>query len=306
MPIKVKDNLPAVHQLEKEGIFVMTETRAVHQDIRPLKIAILNLMPEKSKTELQLLRRLSNTPIQLEVDFFHPESHESKNTSKEHLDEFYTNFKKIKSKKYDGLIITGAPVETLNFEDVDYWDELKQIMEWSKHNVSSTLFMCWAAQAGLYYHYNINKYPLDKKQFGLFKHAVHDTTCPLVRGFDDVFWAPHSRHTAIKKEDISKVKDLKIISESDEAGVYIVASKKNNQIFVTGHSEYDPLTLLQEYERDKAKGMDIGLPKNYLKEGGNSKEPVVKWRSHSTLLFSNWINYYVYQTTPFNINEINN
>lgn len=305
MPIKVKDNLPAIGQLEKEGIFVMTETRAVHQDIRPLRIAILNLMPEKSKTELQLLRRLSNTPIQLEVDFFHPETHESKNTSKEHLEEFYTTFSRIKTKKYDGLIITGAPVETMNFEEVDYWDELKEIMEWSKHNVSSTLFMCWAAQAGLYYHHNINKYILEKKQFGLFKHRVNDTTCPLVRGFDDEFWAPHSRHTTIKKEDILKVKDLEIISESDEAGVYMVASKKNNQIFITGHSEYGPSTLLQEYERDKAKGKEIELPKNYLKADEPIKNPIVKWRSHSTLLYSNWINYYVYQVTPFDIDKIN-
>jgi len=302
MPIKVKDNLPAVNQLEKEGIFAMTETRAIHQDIRPLRIAILNLMPEKSKTELQLLRRLSNTPIQLEVDFFHPVTHESKNTSKEHLNEFYTSFSKIKSRKYDGLIITGAPVETLNFKEVDYWDELKEIMEWSKHNVTSTLFMCWAAQAGLYYHHNINKHGLDKKQFGLFKHTVNDKTCPLVRGFDDVFWAPHSRHTSIKKEDILKNKDLKIISESDEAGVYIVESK--NQVFVTGHSEYDIRTLLDEYERDKKQGKDIDPPKNYLKEGDES--PVVKWRSHSTLLFSNWINYYVYQITPFDIDKIDN
>jgi len=304
MPIKVKDKLPAINQLEKEGIFVMTETRAVHQDIRPLKIAILNLMPEKLKTELQLLRRLSNTPIQLEVDFFHPETHESKNTSKEHLNEFYTSFSKLKSRKYDGLIITGAPVETLNFEEVDYWDELKEIMEWAKHNVSSTLFMCWAAQAGLYYHYNIGKYALEKKQFGLFRHTINDTTCPLVRGFDDVFWAPHSRHTTVKKEDLLKVKDLEIVSESDEAGVYIVVSKKNNQIFITGHSEYDPFTLLDEYERDKAKGKDIGLPKNYLKEGDAVKEPVVRWRSHSSLLYSNWIDYYVYQITPFDIDKI--
>jgi len=304
MPIKIKDNLPAINQLEKEGIFVMTETKAAQQDIRPLKIAILNLMPEKSKTELHLLRRLSNTPIQLEVDLFHPETHDSKNTPKEHLNEFYTSFSKIKSKKYDGLIITGAPVETLNFEEVDYWDELKEIMEWSKHNVSSTLFLCWAAQAGLYYHHNINKHALDKKQFGLFKHTVNDTTCPLVRGFDDVFWAPHSRHTTIKKEDLLKVDDLKIISESDEAGVYIAVSKKHNQVFVTGHSEYGPLTLLQEYNRDISQGKDIDPPKNYFKEGDTSKLPVVKWRSHSTLLYSNWINYYVYQITPFDINKI--
>ncbi len=304
MPIKVKDKLPAINQLENEGIFVMTESRAVHQDIRPLRIAILNLMPEKTKTELQLLRRLSNTPIQIEVDFFHPETHESKNTSKEHLNEFYTSFSKIKSRTYDGLIITGAPVETLDFEEVDYWDELKKIMEWSKHNVSSTLFMCWAAQAGLYYHYNIRKHTLDKKQFGLFRHKINDTTCPLVRGFDDVFWAPHSRHTHIKKEDLLNVKDLQIISESDEAGAYIIISKKNNQIFITGHSEYDPFTLLEEYERDKAKGKEIDLPKNYLKEGNVIKEPVVKWRSHSTLLYSNWINYYVYQITPFDIDKI--
>jgi homoserine O-succinyltransferase len=261
-------------------------------------------MPEKPKTEAQLLRRLSNTPLQLEVDLLHPETHNCKTTSKEHLDEFYTSFSKIKSKKYDGLIITGAPVETLDFNEVNYWDELKEIIEWAKHNVTSTLFLCWAAQAALYHDYNIKKHPLDKKQFGIFKHKVNDKNCPLVRGFDDVFWAPHSRHTTIKKEDILKNKDLKLISESDEAGVYIVEAK--NQIFVTGHSEYDTHTLLDEYERDKKKGIGIDAPKNYFKGGNTSKTPCVKWRSHSTLLFSNWVNYYLYQQTPFDINKINN
>ena len=250
MPIKVKDGLPAIAQLDKENIFVMTETRAIHQDIRPLKIAILNLMPEKSKTELHLMRRLSNTPIQLEVDLIHSETHKCSNTPKEHLQAFYTTFSKIKSNKYDGLIITGAPVERLDFKEVDYWDELKTIMEWSKHHVSSTLHMCWAAQAGLYYHYGINKRPLKKKQFGVFRHKVNNLHCSLIRGFDDTFWAPHSRHTSIKKEDILKNPNLEIIAESEEAGVYIVASKDGKQIFVTGHSEYDPLTLKQEYDRD--------------------------------------------------------
>jgi len=304
MPIKIKNKLPAKNQLEEEGIFVMTESRAAHQDIRPLKIAILNLMPEKPKTEVHILRRLSNTPLQLEIDLLHPETHVCKTTSKAHLDEFYTTFSKVKSKKYDGLIITGAPVETLDFEEVDYWDELKDIMEWAKHNVSSTLFMCWAAQAGLYYHYGIGKHVLDKKQFGLFRHKVNNTKCPIVRGFDDVFWAPHSRHTAIHREDILKINELDIISESDEAGVYMVVSKKNHQVFVTGHSEYDTLTLLQEYKRDKSLGKKIELPQNYYFDGG--KDPVVKWRSHSTLLFTNWINYYVYQITPYDINDIDN
>jgi homoserine O-succinyltransferase/O-acetyltransferase len=305
MPIKVRDNLPAIKELEKENIFVINESKAVHQDIRPLKIAILNLMPEKAKTESQLLRRLSNSPIQIELDLFHPETHRSKNTPKEHLDAFYKKFSEIKHHKYDGLIITGAPVEKLKFEEVDYWEELKDIMEWSKHNVTSTLHICWAAQAGLYYHYGVNKHPIEAKQFGVFEHDIKNKHCPLVRGFDDIFWAPHSRHTTIKKEDLVNLKDIELISESEEAGVYVVISKDGKQIFITGHSEYDLNSLKQEYERDKAKGLDIKQPKNYYPNNDSKKTPLVRWCSHSNLLFTNWINYYVYQATPYKLDEIN-
>ena len=304
MPIKVKDGLPAVKELQKEGVFVMTESRAIRQDIRPLKIAILNLMPEKPKTELHLLRRLSNSPIQLEIDLLHPEKHDPKTTSKEHLETFYKHFRDVKSNKYDGLIITGAPVEELEFEDVDYWNELKAIMEWSKHNVTSTLHICWAAQAGLYYHYGINKKPLDCKKFGLFRHTINDKNCPIIRGFDDLFWAPHSRHTTVLKEDIMNVPELNIISESEVAGIYLLASKDNKNIFITGHSEYDTLTLKQEYERDKLKGLCIDVPVNYFPDNNPENDPLVKWRSHSTLLYLNWINYYVYQMTPYNLEDI--
>ncbi len=304
MPIKIKDGLPAIEELKKENVFVMTENRAIHQDIRPLKIAILNLMPEKAKTELHLFRRLSNTPIQIEIDLIRPETHECKNTSKEHLDEFYKTFGQIKTKKYDGLIITGAPVEQLNFEEVNYWDELKEIMEWSKHNVSSTMHICWAAQAGLYYHYGINKHALPRKQFGVYRHRLNVSNCPLTRGFDDFFFAPQSRHTTVLREDIMKIPSLKIISESLDSGVYIVVSEDKRQVFVTGHSEYDPFSLKQEYERDKAKGMQIHLPENYYPDDDPEKVPVVNWRSHSNLLFMNWINYYVYQVTPYDILEI--
>ena len=304
MPIKVKDGLPAAKELQEEGVFVMTESRAIHQDIRPLKIAILNLMPEKPKTELHLLRRLSNSPVQLEIDLLHPENHDPRTTSKEHLETFYKHFSDIKKNKYDGLIITGAPVEDLEFEDVDYWDELKDIMEWSKHNVTSTLHICWASQAGLYYHYRISKKPLQCKQFGVFRHTINNKNCPLTRGFDEVFWAPHSRHTTISKEDITGISDLNVISESKEAGIYLLASKDNKNVFITGHSEYDPLTLKQEYERDKAKGLCIDLPVNYFPDNDPNKAPLVKWRSHSTLLYMNWINYYVYQTTPYHLEDI--
>jgi homoserine O-succinyltransferase/O-acetyltransferase len=304
MPIKVKDGLPAIDELEQENIFVMSESRAIHQDIRPLNIAILNLMPEKTKTEKQLLRRLSNSPIQIELDLFHPETHKSKNSSKEHLDTFYKKFSEIKHNKYDGLIITGAPVEHLKFEEVDYWDELKKIMEWSKHNVTSTLHICWAAQAGLYYHYGINKHPIGNKQFGVFEHTINDKNCPLVRGFDDVFWAPHSRYTTVNKEDIINIKELELVSESKDAGVYVVISKDSKQIFVTGHSEYDLDTLKQEYDRDISKGMKLKIPQNYYPNDDITKTPLVRWNSHSNLLFTNWINYYVYQATPYKIEEI--
>lgn len=305
MPIKVKDGLPAIGELQKENIFVMEETRATHQDIRPLEIAVLNLMPEKAKTELHLLRRLSNTPLQIELDLFHPQTHSSKNTPREHLDMFYKNFDVIKQHKYDGLIITGAPVELFKFEEVDYWKELQDILEWSKSNVTSTLHICWAAQAGLYHHYGINKYPIGSKQFGVFSHKINEKNCPLVRGFDDVFWAPHSRHTTILREDIDRIDKLNIISESEEAGVYIIISNDSKQIYVTGHSEYDALTLKQEYERDKTKGLKIDIPKNYFPNDDPCKEPRVTWSSHSNLLFTNWINYYVYQQTPYQIEEIN-
>lgn len=305
MPIKIADKLPATKQLEKENIFVMTEKRAAKQDIRPLKIAIINLMPEKIKTETQLLRLLSNTPLQVEVDLIQMSTHKSKNTSEEHLSTFYKEFSDIKSSKYDGMIITGAPVENIDFNDVDYWDELSEIMEWSKTHVTSTLHICWAAQAGLYYHYGIPKYPLSQKCSGVFKHKVRRTTAKLVRGFDSTFFAPHSRHTEVRAEDIHKVSGLEILADSDEAGVYIVTTKKGRQIFVMGHSEYDADTLKNEYFRDLDKGMNPQVPANYFKNDDPKKKPVVRWRSHAHLLFSNWLNYFVYQITPYNIDEIN-
>lgn len=304
MPIKVKDGLPAIGHLQQENIFVMTESRAVHQDIRPLKIVILNLMPEKQKTELHLLRRLSNSPLQVEVDLLHTETHESRNTPKEHLSAFYTTFSKIRQRKYDGLIITGAPVEQLEFEQVDYWDELRQVMEWSTHNVSSTLHLCWAAQAGLFHHYGVPKRPLAKKQFGIYEHTIRNKNCPLIRGFDDVFWAPHSRHTAVVEDDLARAPGIEVVSTSKEAGVYIIVSKDKKRVFITGHSEYDPYTLLQEYKRDMAKGLPIDFPENYFQDNDPGKHPLVRWNSHSSLLFSNWINYYVYQLTPYRLEDI--
>lgn len=304
MPIKIQDDLPATEILTNENIFVMTEDRAFHQDIRPLKIAILNLMPTKIVTEVQLLRLIGNTPLQIEVELLHPKTHMSKNTPEEHLIKFYKNLDDVKHQKFDGLIITGAPVEQMEFEEVDYWEELKEIMEWSKHNVYSTLHICWGAQAGLYYHFGIPKYPLKEKMFGVFSHKINEKNIKLMRGFDDEFYAPHSRHTEIRREDIEKVKELSILSESEEAGVYIVATKDGRQIFVTGHSEYDPLTLKSEYERDLNKGLDIKLPKNYFRNDDPKNEPMVRWRGHANLLFSNWLNYYVYQETPYDLNEL--
>lgn len=304
MPITVRDGLPAISRLQGENIFVMPESRAIHQDIRPLKMAVLNLMPEKEKTEIQLLRRLSNTPIQVELDLLYTETHEPSHTPKDHLETFYTTFSAVRSRKYDGLIITGAPVEQLEFEQVDYWDELKRVMDWSRKHVSSTLHLCWAAQAALYHHYGVPKHPLPRKQFGIYEHRLRDRHCPLMRGFDDVFWAPHSRHTTIKEADLAKVPELAIISDSEEAGVYIAASKDNRRVFVTGHSEYDPHTLLQEYERDRGKGKTIDLPENYFPDNDPRKDPLVRWNSHSSLLFSNWINYYVYQLTPYDLDAI--
>lgn len=305
MPIRIADKLPATKQLQKENIFVMTEKRAAKQDIRPLKIAIVNLMPEKIKTETQLLRLLSNSPLQVEVDLIHMSTHISKNTSEEHLSAFYKEFADIKNSKYDGMIITGAPVENIDFEKVDYWNELSEIMEWSKTHVTSTLHICWAAQAGLYYHYGIPKYPLAKKCSGVFRHKVRRSTSKLVRGFDNVFYAPHSRHTEVRAADIQNVADLEILADSPEAGVYIVTTKKGRRIFVMGHSEYDADTLKTEYFRDIEKGLSPEIPANYFTNDDPTKKPVVKWRSHAHLLFANWLNYFVYQITPYNIDEIN-
>lgn len=304
MPIKIPNRLPAVKRLESENIFVMTETRAVKQDIRPLRLMFVNLMPTKITTETQILRYLSNTPLQIEIDFVHMKTHESKNTTKEHLLTFYKTFDQVKEKKFDGMIITGAPVENMEFEEVDYWDELCEIMEWSKSHVTSTFHICWGAQAGLYYHYGIKKHPLKEKMFGVFEHNVNRTTSKLMRGFDNSFYVPHSRHTTILREDIEKVPKLEILSESNEAGVYIVFTKAGKQIFVTGHSEYDANTLHDEYMRDIEKGLDINMPKNYYPNDDVTKPPMMRWRSHASLLYSNWLNYFVYQITPYNIDEI--
>jgi len=305
MPINIPDKLPAVGVLKKENIFVMKKTRAIHQDIRPLRIVILNIMPVKATTETHLLRLLSNTPLQVEIDLIHPRTHVSKHTDDKHLQTFYKTPDEVRANKYDGMIITGAPVELIEFENVDYWKELQDIMDWTTHNVTSTLFICWAAQAGLYHFYGIPKYTLPKKMFGIFKHRVNDPKIPLVRGFDDIFPAPHSRYTEVRKADISRVKELIMISESDEAGVYIVGTRDGKRFFVTGHSEYDPDTLKNEYERDKAKGLDIDIPRNYFPGDDPSAAPLVTWRSHAHLLFSNWLNYYVYQVTPYNREQIN-
>jgi len=304
MPIKIPDDLPAAKVLNNENIFVMFEDRAYHQDIRPLNIAILNLMPTKITTETQILRLIGNSPLQVHIVLFHPKNHNSKNTPEDHLITFYRYFEDIKNQKFDGMIITGAPVEHLEFEEVDYWDELEEIMDWSVHNVFSTFYMCWGAQAGLYHHYGIPKYPLKEKMFGVFPHSVNKKNVKLLRGFDDVFYVPHSRHTEIRRSNIEKVPDLQILSESEEAGVYIVASKDERKLFVTGHSEYDALTLKCEYDRDTAKGLGIKVPRNYYPDDNPSSQPTVKWRSHANLLFSNWLNYYVYQETPYDPNEI--
>ncbi len=301
MPIKVPDNLPAKNILLKENIFVMDESRAFHQDIRPLKIAILNLMPTKQVTEVQLLRLLGNTPLQVDVKFINMETYVSKNTSEEYLDSFYNVFSEIKHMRFDGMIITGAPIEHLAFEDVAYWDEMKQILDWTKTNVTSTLHICWGAQAGLYHHFGIQKFPLEKKMFGIFNHSL--TSCSqahkLLRGFDETFLAPHSRHTEIRAEDIRVVPQLEILSASDEAGVYLVSTLDGRFIFVTGHSEYDANTLAKEYFRDISRGLEIDKPVNYFPKDDTTREPVVTWRSHANLLFCNWLNYYVYQETPY-------
>lgn len=301
MPIKIPDNLPAKEILKNENIFVMDENRAYHQDIRPLRIAILNLMPTKEITEVQLLRLLGNSSLQVEIVLLHPKTYISKNTSNEHLVTFYNTFDEIREKKFDGLIITGAPVEKLEFEEVEYWKELTEIMEWSKTHVTSTFHICWGAQAGLYYHYGIPKYELDKKMFGVFKHRIYNNQSQLLRGFDDEFYVPHSRHTEIKKSDVEKIEALTLLSDSEDSGVYLIISKDGRQIFATGHSEYDPLTLMGEYKRDINKGLKIDVPQNYFPKDNPINKPIVKWRGHSNLLFSNWLNYYVYQETPYHL-----
>ena len=304
MPVNVPDKLPAIDILLKENIFVMDETRAAQQDIRPLKIIILNLMPLKITTETDLLRLLSNSPLQIEIDFMKIKGHTPKNTSPEHMEQFYRNFDDLKNKKYDGMIITGAPVELLQFEDVNYWDEMKEILDWAQHHVYSTLFICWAAQAGLYHYYGIPKYPLQQKMFGVFEHTHSNSQLPILRGFDDLFFMPHSRHTEIRAEDIKKVDELQIISQSAESGVAIVKAKKGRQLFITGHSEYSRHTLDSEYKRDLKKKLPIQVPVNYYPDDDATKTPLMRWGSAANLLFSNWLNYYVYQETPYNLEEI--
>ncbi|MBA7528542.1 Homoserine O-acetyltransferase [subsurface metagenome] len=304
MPLNIPDKLPAIDVLEKENIFVMKATRAIHQDIRPLRVIILNLMPIKIATEAHILRLLSNTPLQVEIVLLHTADHISKNTSMEHLKAFYKTFHQIEGDKFDGMIITGAPIEHLEFEEVNYWNELQGIMDWTRTHVTSTMFICWGAQAGLYHFYKVPKYTLPQKMFGVFDHTVNNPLIPLIRGYDEVFHAPHSRYTEIRKADIEKIKDLEIVAESEEAGLFIVMSKTGRQIYVTGHAEYDPTTLKEEYERDIKKGLDIELPKNYFKHNNPSNMTKVRWKSHAHLLFLNWLNYYVYQMTPYNIEDI--
>jgi len=303
MPIKIPDYLPAKEVLNEENIFVMDESRAYRQDIRPLRIAILNLMPTKETTETQILRLLGNTPLQVDIVLLHPSSHTSKNTSAEHLEMFYKTFDEIKHRRFDGLIITGAPVEQLEFEEVNYWKELQEIFEWSKTHVTSTLHICWASQAGLYHHFGVRKIPLEQKCFGVFPHTVNKPHVKLLRGFDEVFQVPHSRHTDVLRTDIEAQDELEVLAESEEAGIYLVATKDGKQIFVSGHSEYDPGSLKWEYDRDAAKGLDIDIPLHYYPNDDPSKTPVSTWRSHANLLFSNWLNYYVYQETPYDIDE---
>ncbi|MBC8586390.1 homoserine O-acetyltransferase MetA [Youxingia wuxianensis] len=304
MPIKIPDSLPASRILENENIFVMTEYRALHQDIRPLQIAIVNLMPKKIETETQLLRLLGNTPLQVDVELIQMKSHVSKNTSSEHLFKFYKTFDDIKDMRFDGMVITGAPVEQMAFEEVEYWDELCQIMEWSKTNVFSTFHICWGAQAGLYYHYGIQKYPLKEKMFGIFQHRLCVENHPITRGFDEVFFVPHSRHTEVKRWDIENVPELEILSVSEKAGVYAASTYNGRQFFITGHSEYDRDTLANEYFRDLNKGLPISLPENYFPGNDPSQTPLYTWRSHANLLFYNWLNYYVYQTTPYDLEQL--
>ncbi len=304
MPVKVPDNLPAKEILTHENIFLMDETRALQQDIRALRIAVLNLMPTKVVTETQILRVLSNSPLQVELTLLHPATHVARNTPADHLAAFYCTFGDVKSRKFDGLIITGAPVEHLEFTEVTYWDELTQIMDWAEHSVTSTLYICWAAQAGLYHRYQIPKHRLASKMFGVYWHRIRKHNTELLRGFDEGFFAPHSRHTTIKREDVERVAELDLLAESDEAGVYIVAAKNGRHIFVTGHSEYDRDTLKSEYERDMARGLQVNVPVNYFPGNDPNQVPVVRWRAHANLLFANWLNYYVYQETPYDLNQV--
>ncbi|SHN79972.1 homoserine O-acetyltransferase MetA [Desulfitobacterium chlororespirans] len=306
MPINVPDGLPAAEILTKEDVFIMEEKRAEHQDIRPLSIVILNLMPNKIITETQILRLLGNSPLQVDITLLYPETHCSKNTPEEYLIKYYQTFDSIKDQKFDGMIITGAPIEQMPFEEVDFWPELQKIMDWSKANVFSTLFICWGAQAGLYHFFGVPKYPLPAKMFGVFPHTLNRRDIRLLRGFDDIFYVPHSRHTEVRKEDIVKVPELEIFSESEESGVYLVGTKGGRQIFVTGHSEYDPYTLKAEYDRDISYELPINIPQNYYPGDDPRQMPVVRWRGHSNLLFANWLNYYVYQETPYNLEELGN
>lgn len=304
MPLNIPFTLPAVDMLREENIFVMDSEQASHQEIRPLKIVILNLMPIKITTETDLIRLLSNSPLQLEIDFLHMESHTSKNTPIEHLTAFYKSFDEIKASNYDGMIITGAPVEQLEFEEVSYWPEITKIFDWAKEHVTSTLFICWAAQAGLHYYYGVPKYPLNSKMFGVFEHVKFDPHNPIFRGFDDVFYVPHSRHTEVRAADIEKTPELTLLSESAESGVYLVMARNGRELFVTGHSEYAPLTLDAEYKRDLAKGFPINMPQNYYRNNDPNDQPMVRWRSHANLLFTNWLNYFVYQETPYDLSKI--
>lgn len=301
MPVKISDALPARAILEQENIFVMTEKRALSQDIRPLRLLILNLMPLKSKTETSLLRRLSNTPLQIEVDFLRTTTYTSTHASAEYLETFYKTFEQAKSSTYDGLIITGAPVEQMEFEEVDYWQELCEIMDWARKHVFATLFLCWGAQAGIYYHYGVKKYPLAEKMFGVFSHDVCVANTPLMRGFDDVFNAPHSRHTEVREEDVRAISSLQILATSTEAGLFMVASEDGRQVFIFGHPEYEADTLATEYFRDKDKGLKIAVPRHYFPQDDESLPPMVSWYSHAQLLYTNWLNYYVYQTTPYDL-----
>ena len=304
MPLKLPDQLPAIELLKQENIFVMDTTRVTGQDIRPLRIAILNLMPLKITTETDLVRLLSNTPLQVEISFMKIKSHTPKNTPIEHMKAFYTDFEQMREQRYDGMIVTGAPVEQMDFERVTYWDEITEIFDWARTHVTSTLYICWAAQAGLYHFYGIPKYPLEKKMFGIFPHRALQPLHPIFRGFDDVFYVPHSRHTEVRSEDILRVPALTLLSESPEAGVYLVMARGGREFFVTGHSEYSPLTLDGEYRRDLGKGLPIEMPRNYYVDDDPAKGVLVRWRAHANLLFSNWLNYFVYQETPYDINNI--